>query len=141
MACATVDSVGPNEATVAGLQLTLVLRPETLSVGQSFNARLYMRNVSGDTVWLGSGSSCLARIGVFRGGDRQSGFEGTDFPCLDIAWRHPVAAGDSAAVTWDLVVGSPGSTPKPGNYAFRAELALGPELVRLEHYIKVMSPT
>lgn len=132
LAVGCADGVGPNERQIGGLQLALELTRDTVTEGDTLVAHVILKNVVTDTLWLGSGNSCLAFVGVFKGGNRQPGFAGTDYACLAVVTAWVITPGDSLVQDWEIGVGTRNRSVAAGDYTFRVDFDVTPELGSLE---------
>ena len=124
-----LDDVAPSEREVDGLQLRLTVEPDTVALRGAFTARVVIANLTADSVRFSSPSSCLAFVGVYRGDERQRGFEGTDYFCLGVVTSHVIVGGASLTCSWRVGV----RTWRRGDYKFRVDFDVVPALPRLEH--------
>ena len=114
LACA--DPLAPRSAEVGEFRLRLTTSPDIVARESSTSVRLVITNTTSDVALVGSGSSCLAHIGVFRDGVRQGGFPGTDDGCFTVLTGWEVSPGDSLVSQW--LVGVP-SGVRAGDYVVR----------------------
>ena len=134
------DASGPGAADAHGLQLILTIAPDTVLVGEEFEARLSIVNMGADTVVLSAPNACLALVGVFKGDIRQDGsnvFKGTNYACLTVGVRRPIAGRDSLIMIWKVTAGSGDHLPAPGEYTFRVDFEFSTESPSVERHFWV----
>ncbi len=101
------------------------LRPTQVTAGDSVQALLVIKNLTEDTVTLGSGSSCVAILGAFRN-DTSVFLHGTSFGCLDKITSFPIAPRDSLVRLHQVETRLWDREPAPaGEYRLRATMEVG----------------
>jgi len=129
------DVAGPGAGDVHGLQLLLTIAPDTVLAGEEFEARLSIVNTAADTVVPVAANSCAAMVGVYKDDKRQDGsnvFKGTDYGCLTVPMAWPIAGRDSLIMLWQVPAGTGEYLPESGEYTFRVDFEVSPELPSLE---------
>ena len=101
------------------------LRPTQVTAGDLVQALLVIKNLTGDTVTLYSGSSCVATLTAFLN-DTSVFLQGPYYKCLDGNTSLPIAPRDSLVRLYEIVARLWDGEPAPaGEYWLRARMQVG----------------
>ncbi len=120
-----IGSCGDPLSTEDKVNVDFSLRPTQVTAGDSVQAVLVIKNLTGDTVTLYSGSMCVARLTAFLN-DTSVFLHGTSFGCLDKITSFPIAPRDSLVRLYQIETRLWDGEPAPaGEYRLRARMEVG----------------